>query len=691
MEELAAKLRSAATLSEKIAILDAHPMVARFLRDESLPEGLSPEEEAALKQLIAIGQFERVVGSDPVRGAPFRELMERLLAIDAFYKELGGIAGYHETILSLFQNEEKPSPSLFHSPSFIDISEKTKEVEEAILWGIEAISEMAEIFPLGGAADRLHLVDEKTGSELPAAKLHFAGRTLLSGLIRDLAAREYLHFKLLGEQIATPVAIMTSMEKDNHRHVIEIAEESRWFGRPKESFRLFTQPLVPVVTKRGEWLSLEPLKPTLKPGGHGAIWKLARDTGVFDWMKRLGRKKALIRQINNPIASLDYGLLAFTGIGWKKGMKFGFASCPRLLRAAEGVNVLIERREREKRTVVLTNVEYCDFAKYGIEDQPLREGEPYSRFSSNTNILFADLEAVKEAVDRCPFPGLLINVKNGEEPAARLESTMQNIADVFVEEKGDSIATKETFVTYNHRHKTISTAKKAYAEGRPLQETPEHCFYDLLRAARELLEKECGFSLPAQRSLQETLVEGPEFVFRYHPALGPLYSIVRQKVQKGVISPGSELELEISDLLVSGLDLRGSLSIVASQPMGHFDQDHLLRYSDRTGRCLLRDVAVRNQGVDWEASKPFWKGKFARAESLEIILKGRSEFIAENVVFDGPLRFEVEDGVRAIAKQTKNGLDVVTEPLEDGPFWLYHSDRGIRLELAAARSARRSL
>jgi len=57
---------------------------------------------------------------------------------------------------------------------------------------------MAEIYPVGGAADRLRLQDEKTGSFLPAAQLLFGGKTLLESMIADLSAREYVHYKLFG-------------------------------------------------------------------------------------------------------------------------------------------------------------------------------------------------------------------------------------------------------------------------------------------------------------------------------------------------------------------------------------------------------------------------------------------------------------------------------------------------------------
>ena len=48
----------------------------------------------------------------------------------------------------------------------------------------------------------------------------------------------------------------------------------------------FRQPLVPVMNiETGEWLLSDPLQPMTKPGGHGAIWKLMRDEGIFDWLK----------------------------------------------------------------------------------------------------------------------------------------------------------------------------------------------------------------------------------------------------------------------------------------------------------------------------------------------------------------------------------------------------------------------
>ncbi|HEV7736605.1 MAG TPA: hypothetical protein VGO47_04435, partial [Chlamydiales bacterium] len=348
----------AGTVSAKNAILAALPAVRKLLCKASglsrfLVEA-SPEVRCALTQLAAIGQGLDVDEESLDR---WRQLAKTSLEIDRFYREIGGIVGYQVSILQLLQKTDACShPSeKFHSPVFDDISMPTEEVVEWIWEGLHSLPMLAELYPLGGAADRLHLVDAETGLELPAAKLQFAGRTLLETLLRDLAAREWLYFRLHGKQMITPVAIMTSCEKDNHRHVLTICEENGWFGRPQESFRLFAQPLVPAVDEQGNWFTTGSCRPVLKPGGHGAVWKLARDEGVFAWLKSRGCKKALVRQINNPMAGLDYGLLAVLGIGAAKDMSFGFASCCRRVSSAEGIVVLKEVENR----MVLTNIEYC--------------------------------------------------------------------------------------------------------------------------------------------------------------------------------------------------------------------------------------------------------------------------------------------------------------------------------------------
>lgn len=52
-----------------------------------------------------------------------------------------------------------------------------------------------------------------------------------------------------------------------------------------------------IAAEDGKWLVPEGFKPLLKPGGHGAIWKLMQDDGIFDWLYQHDREAAIVRQI----------------------------------------------------------------------------------------------------------------------------------------------------------------------------------------------------------------------------------------------------------------------------------------------------------------------------------------------------------------------------------------------------------
>ena len=71
-----------------------------------------------------------------------------------------------------------------------------------------------------------------------------------------------------------------------------------------------------------------------------------------------------------------------------------------------------------------------------------------------------------------------------------------------------------------------------------------------------------------------------------------------------------------------------------------------------------------NQGVDWNSSRPFWAYELVRPESMQIVLQGSSEFIAEGAVFSGNQRWVVEDGVRMIVAEDGS----VTKEAAKGPL-----------------------
>jgi hypothetical protein len=341
---------------------------------------------------------------------------------------------------------------------------------------------------------------------------------------------------------------------------------------------------------------------------------------------------------------------------------------------------LIETESQEGHKYTLTNIEYCDFKKFGIIDQPEKPGSPYSKFSSNTNILFVDLEAVLGAISRCPIPGILVNLKKltyktncgqkKEDEVARLESTMQNIADFFEETFDRPLEDRQqlkTYLTYNHRRKTISAAKREFTLGSSLLETPEGCFLDILRNNRELLVDKCHMQVPAVSDPLHFFEKGPSFIFLYHPALGPLYSVIAQKIRGGRLHPESELQLQIAEADIENLDLEGSLLIQAESIMGHAEGQKLV-YSERCGRCVLKNVTVRNKGIDHEMPNVYWRNEIARLEVCQIILRGMSEFYAENVTLRGDHFIEVPDGQKCHAEEIDGQLHLIYEKIE-APTW----------------------
>jgi hypothetical protein len=760
--ELVAALKKCNSDRDRIEVIDHYPPVHRWRETpgwlRTFSAHLSQECELVIKSLIAIGQEDCLLpsGESGVSAERLRNLLEDLFPVQTFYREIGGIVGYHWTLISLMSGNPGTPPSecvRYHRPGGIDLSMMSDQVRRYTLEGIASIPLLAEIYPVGGAADRLKFCDPSSGQPLPAAKLHFCGHSLLEGLIRDVQGREYLYYKLYGKQTTTPIAMMTSPEKGNHHQLLELCESKNWFGRPKSSFRFFCQPVVPTMDKNGRWCLTGPMKLLMKPGGHGVMWKVAQEEGIFDWMKSLGRLKVLIRQINNPIAGIDHGILAFCGLGFGEDRSFGFASCPREVGSAEGVNIVLERSSPSGSSYCLTSIEYCDFPKFGIEDVPVapessytagrsffafssaheprdraggggdciefntipspassiagaftreenaKNDRPavYSRFPSNTNILFADLGSISRAIARCPIPGMLVNLKKiqvsdeegnqSEMEVARLESTMQNLADCFEEVADTPMPMNDlrlsTYLTYNHRRKTISTTKKLFGTGSSLLETPEGCYYDLLLNAHDLLTNYCHISLPALPEPEVYIAQGPHVIFFYHPALGPLFSIIGQKLRGGSFGLHSELKLEIAEVDIEQLTLEGSLHVIAEEVIGERGPDGMIVYSDAAGKCTLHNVTVKNPGVDKRAHNVYWKEEITRLGLCEIVIRGNGEFIARNVALCGSQRIVVESGTRTTAFEASGHLELRTEPLHEvSRGWIYRlaEDGLIRLE-----------
>lgn len=683
---------------ERISFLYSITVVEMFFsKQKNLKKkvkALSTQDQMFFLHFVSIGQAAHLfpeVNCDKIETEKLQNVLPILRDLNKFYSIIGGILGYQITTIEVLLNEYcNPTDELL-PPQGIDISECSPEVSSYIIQGVIQQNIFAEIYPIGGVGDRFKCSSAPSEQSVPTAMVPFLGRTLLEGLIRDLQAKEYLHYLITGKQLVTPIILMTS-EEDNHSQIFNICKENQFFGRNSKTIFFLSQPLVPTFTKYGYWCLKDQNTFLCKPGGHGAIWKLALDSGGLTWLQKMGRKKVLIRQINNPIAGCDYGILAFTGIGACKDSSFGFASCLRQIKTQEGVNVIKYKRQQKKG--VLSCVEYCDFKKYNMSDVSVDPKSIYSSFPSNTNIIFADIAILQQAVRQMPYPNFIVNFKEDihfipgknlvTEEIARLESTMQHISEAPI--IADS---NKTYLTLHDRKKTISAVKRYQQVSNDSLETIEGGFRDLLYNNLLLLQNHCKWNLGFNISENFATLPG---LFLYHPALGPIYSIIAQKLKSGTFSTGAELQLEIADIVMDQVNIEGSLIITAKNIMGHWEKGKL-HFSSKVGKCIFQNVQIKNQGIEYSANNAFWKNAISRKELCYIELEGNSLFIAEDIVIEGNQRIFVPNGKKMIAREVNGKVSYQVTPLSEGEekLWDVQINKDIQINLVIKRSCEKKI
>jgi len=251
----------------------------------------------------------------------------------------------------------------------------------------------------------------------------------------------------------------------------------------------------------------------------------------------------------------------------------------------------------------------------------------------------------------------------------------------------------DTYVIYNERRKVTSSAKRRRKPNdASLHQTPDGSFLDVTRNAYDLLRL-CGVIMPEMLGNHCYVDNGPPFIVLQHPALGPLWDVIRQKIRGGSIAEGSELQLEIAEFSWCDVQMDGSLLVKASNPMGTVQAqangaEGILQYGIGCGRCRLHEVQIRNKGIDWDCkSNVYWQHQVRRLEALEIVLHGNAEFEAFDVVLEGSHRFVVPNGHRMRVTSGVTGLSCTLTPLvgeaaTNGTwFWHYQVDNDEQIRL----------
>jgi hypothetical protein len=192
--------------------------------------------------------------------------------------------------------------------------------------------------------------------------------------------------------------------------------------------------------------------------------------------------------------------------------------------------------------------------------------------------------------------------------------------------------------------------------------------------------------------IEEHLLEGPSFIFLFHPGLGPLYSIITQKLRKGHIFPGSELQLEVAEADIENLSLDGSLIIQSLSPLGNYDASHILHYGQES-KCMLRNVTIQNKGIDRSVAQQYWKNAITRKEELRIILHEGAEFHAEDILLKGSHTFEVPAHHRLVllAEPKKGKWKVELSPINKPTwYWRYSFDANNAIQLKKVKTRNNS-
>lgn len=171
-------------------------------------------------------------------------------------------------------------------------------------------------------------------------------------------------------------------------------------------------------------------------------------------------------------------------------------------------------------------------------------------------------------------------------------------------------------------------------------------------------------------------------IFLYHPALGPLYSIISQKLTSGILYKKSELQLEIAEIFMDKISIEGSLIIKAKNIMGHW-KDKKMNFSSKVGKCVFQNVQIKNKGIDYSANNVFWKNSISRAELCYVELEGNSLFIAQDIVIEGNQHIFVPDGKKMIARPVAGGVSYHIVPLltEEEKLWDVQIDRDVSIIL----------
>lgn len=617
-EKLVRQIRNIRSINDKIRI------VKTFFKDDKEKDSL--KNRLASLDLSEFGRYlvwtlsllgqvhivEFLLDGDEKLFSKKIRLIDQLQKLECLYENRGGCLGYHVEFSKCLKEKKKYICKNFSPCSFLDVSSLSQqEISFHVFLGIQNLLETGFCLLAGGRAERFF----GSPSKRPLASLKFFNKSLLERFLDDIEGLEILYEKFFYKSLTIPLIVMVSSSISEDLCFVEIKKTDRYSNG---FLKILVQSDFPVISSEGSFL-LDNGELIMLPGGHGMFWHEAYRQGFFRYFENLGKKHLLIRQINNPLAGLDKNLLLLLGISYAENKSFGVISCPRDERYSEGSWVKVY----DKETYAHINVEYVDF--------PYCDSLLLERAPANTNILYFNLEKNWESLSRLPVFEPILNMKpfvtknctkEKQWLGGRLECLIQDFTKLL---KDPAHEVPSVLILNSSRETVISSIKKSLKESH--LETPEKAFFDYVNCSRKLLEL-CRIILPERRSWKNFLTLGPEFIFEYHPSLGPTYALIQKKMFQGHFFENSITELNITDIFFRNISVAG----------------HFVVNSSLSGKCFLRNVKIENRGSFFEHPKESWKGELSTMECLKISLHEGSKIYAENILLQGNLHIDVPKG-----------------------------------------------
>jgi UTP---glucose-1-phosphate uridylyltransferase len=254
-------------------------------------------------------------------------------------------------------------------------------------------------------------------------------------------------------------------------------------------------------------------------------------------------------------------------------------------------------------------------------------------------------------------------------------------------------------VVFNERRKVTSSCKRQPNDSGNLRQTPQGSFLDLMKNNIAIMrDHDHGWTVEAGE-ISETS-EIPSHILLFHPSMGPLWEVMRQKLGTGLLAPGAEMVLDCPEVRIDDLVVDGSFRVLVKEPETeqYTTRPQRVFMHHQTPRCRLEKCTIVNDGIDFDnPGNQYWRCRVVRRESLTIELEGDAEFDAQGCVFRGNYTFRVPAGYRMTVRPNPDAMDDAKESLiavdltakREGSWswrWVYHLSEEGEVKLALRES-----